>query len=183
MPASEPTPTPATSRRTGLLLAFSGALAGAGAAAIGATAWRRRQAGADPFGEETGRGLPAVPASPQAVKKGFETEDMSAALMGGLTVGLGLAIAVSIWLMVLMMHSFQASRQDAPTLTAQQQATIVAPLPHLQSDAVHELANFQHGEDERLFHYGWADAQHLRARVPIGVAVGRTVGQSLDGAP
>lgn len=178
-----PEPNPATPRRTGLLLAFSGALAGAGAAVIGSAAWRRRQVGTDPFSEETGRGTPAVPAAPQAVRKGFEVEDMSAALMGTLTVGLGVAIAVSIWLMVLMMHSFQASRREAPALTAQQRATIATPLPHLQSDAVHELANFQHGEDERLFHYGWADPQHRRARVPIGIAVGRTVGQSLDGAP
>lgn len=176
-------PVPAVPRRTGLLLALSGALVGAGAAVMGAAAWRRKQPADELFSEETGRGLPATPPSPQAARKGFETEDMSGAVMGALTVGLGVAIAGSIWLMVLMMHSFQASRQDAPPLTAQQQATIAIPLPHLQANPYLEIDNFRHGENDRLDRYSWTDPQHLRARVPLGIAIGRTVGQSLDSAP
>jgi len=176
-------PVPVVPRRTSLLLALSGAVVGAGAGVMGAAAWRRKQPTDQLFGEETGRGLPATPPSPQAARKGFETEDMSAALMGALTVGLGITIGGSIWLMVLMLHSFQAARQDAPPLTTQQQATIAIPLPHLQANPYLEIDNFRHGENNRLGRYGWIDPQHLRARVPLGVAISRTVGQSLDSAP
>lgn len=179
-----PEPTREHGRRNGVLLAFAGALAGAGAFAFGLAAKRRHQpSGDNPFDEETGRGLPAVPPSPQARRKGFETEDMSGALMGSLTVGLGAAIAIAIVLMVLMLHSFQARRADAPAMTAEQRALIVPPLPHLQAHPLQDLAAVRGGEAARLAGYGWADAQHTRARIPIGAAMERTVGQSLDNAP
>ena len=171
-------------RRNGILLAFAGAVAGVSALFMGQAARKRAlESGADPFGEETGRGKPSDPPAPQAVAKGFEIEDMSAAAMGLLSAGLAIAIAVSIWLMVLMLHSFQADREQAPALTAEQQAPIATPLPHLQAHPVRDLATLRQAQSDRLSHYGWADPQHARARIPIGEAMQRTIGQSLDNAP
>lgn len=182
----EPQPGPGDlhSGRNGVLLAFAGALAGAGALALGIAAKRRHQpSGANPFDEATGRGIPQTPPSRQAKSKGFETEDMSAATMGMLTIGLGLAIAVAIWLMVLMLQSFHARRDEAPSFTAQQQAPITPPLPHLQAAPYSDIAALRRHELGRLAAYAWVDPQHRRARIPIDVAIGRTVGQSLDAAP
>lgn len=183
-PATDPTPAPDHRRRNGTLLAFAGALAGVSALFMGQAARKRAlESGVDPFGEETGRGEPSDPPAPQAVAKGFETEDMSAATMGLLSAGLAIAIAVSIWLMVLMLHSFQADREQAPPLTAQQQAPIATPLPHLQDHPLRDIAALRRTEADRLDHYAWADPQHTRARIPIGEAMQRTIGQSLDAAP
>ena len=179
-----PAPAPDHRRRNGILLASAGAVAGISALFIGQAARKRAlESGADPFGEETGRGEPADPPAPQAVAKGFETEDMSAATMGLLSAGLAIAIAVSIWLMVVMLHSFQASREQAPALTAQQQAPIATPLPHLQDNPYRDIAALRQAQSDRLTHYSWADPQHARARIPIGEAMQRTIGQSLDSSP
>ncbi len=159
-----------------------GAVAGTGAALGGVFAWHRKQDREPPL-DASGRGEPGTPPSPQAARQGFETEDMSGALMGVLAVGLGVAIAVAIWLMVMMLHGFQASREAAPPLTAQQQADPPPPLPRLQPAPWHDLADVQRSELERLDRYGWVDPQHSRARIPIGVAMQRIVGQSLDPAP
>lgn len=171
-------------RRNGMVLLFAGAIGGVSALVMGKAARRRLQAtGDDPFGEETGRGEPATPPSGQAVEKGFETEDMSAATMGMLTVGLGVAIAVAIWLMVIMLQGFRADRREAPPLTAQQTAPLEPPLPHLQNNPPGDIAALRQRENVLLNHYGWVDATHQRARIPIGVAMSRTIGQTLDSAP
>lgn len=166
------------------MLAFGGAAAGVAAAAMGSLVWwRRRQAEADPFGEESGRGLPETPPSPQAVERGFETEDMSGGLMAWLSLGLAVAIGLSILAMILMLHAFNHSREEAPRLTAQQQTQIATPLPHLQAAPYSEIAALRRHENERLSQYGWVDPLHARARIPIDQALARMVGQNLDAAP
>lgn len=182
MPAADPGP--ARDRKGGLFLAFAGALAGAGAVAVGLAAKRRQQAsGPDPYGGETGRGIPATPPSPQARRQGFETSDMSAALMGTLTIGLGVTIAISIVLMVVLTSHFQAGRRAVPALTAQQVTPLVPPLPHLQAAPLLDIATLRAREAAALDGQGWTDPAHRSARIPIGVAIGQTVGQSLDAAP
>lgn len=171
-------------RWNGMVLLFAGAIGGVSALVMGKAARRRLQAtGNDPFNEETGRGEPATPPAPETLAKGFETEDMSAATMGMLTVGLGVAIAVAIWLMVMMLQSFKADRAEAPPLTAQQTASLEPPSPRLQNNPLGDIAALRLHELMLLNNYGWVDANHQRARIPIGIAIGRTVGQTLDSAP
>ena len=160
-----------------------GAVAGTGAALGGMLLRRRKQDDAPPLGDTTGRGLPEAPPSPQATRKGFETEDMSGGLMGLLTIGLGVSIGIAIWLMVMMLHGFQARRDTAPPLTAQQQADLLPPLPRLQPAPWHDLADQERRQRDRLDRYGWTGPGHDRARIPIGIAMGRTVDRSLDAAP
>ena len=182
MPDAERAP----ARRGRLLYAAGGAalgaVAGTGAALGGLFAFRRKQ-DALLHGPATGRGVPGTPPSPQARRKGFETEDMSGGLMGLLTIGLGASIAIAIWLMVMMLHGFQNRREAAPPLTAQQQADLLPPLPRLQPAPAHDLADQEHRQLERLDRYGWTGPRHERARIPIGIAMSRTVGQSLDPVP
>ena len=173
----------ATPRRIRLLLALSGSLVGVGGARLGRAAWRRRNQGGLTVDTASGRGMPETPPSPQAVRRGFETEDMSASLMATLSVGLGLAIAVSVWLMVVMLRGFGTAREHEQALTAAQVRPAATPLPHLQAAPLSELATLQQTQRDRLTRYGWADPRHERARLPIGVAVQRTVGQSLDATP
>lgn len=181
---SEPERIQSHRRRNGMVLLFAGAIGGISALVMGKAARNRLQAtGDDPFGEETGRGQPATPPAPQALEKGFETEDMSAAAMGMLTVGLGVAIAVAIWLMVIMLQGFRAERHEAPPLTAQQTAPLEPPSPRVQNNPVGDIVALRQHELVLLNNYGWVDATHQRARIPIGIAVGRTVGQTLDSAP
>ena len=85
--------------------------------------------------------------------------------------------------MVVMLHGFQARREAAPPLTGQQQTSLLPPVPRLQPAPWHDLSDVQHSELDRLDRYGWVDPQHRRARIPIGVAMSRSVGQSLDSAP
>ncbi len=160
-----------------------GAVAGTGAALGGMFVRRRKEENAPPLGDTTGRGLPETPPSPQAARKGFETEDMSGALMGLLTIGLGTSIGIAIWLMVMMLHGFQDRRDTAPPLTAQQQLDLLPPLPRLQPAPWHDLSDQEHRQLGRLDRYGWTGPRHDRARIPIGIAMGRSVGQSLDAAP
>ena len=171
-------------RLNGMVLLFAGAIGGASALVMGKAARRRLQAtGDDPFGEETGRGEPSTPPAPQTLKQGLETEDMSAATMGRLTAILGISVVVVTWLMVIMLQRFEAVRREAPPLTAQQTATLEPPSPRLQADPVGDIAALRHHEFVLLNNYGWVDANHQRARIPIGIAIGRTVGQTLDSAP
>ena len=173
----------ATPRRIRLLLALSGGLVGAGGAWLGQAMRRRRNPGGLTVDQASGRGMPETPPSPQAVRRGFETEDMSASLMATLSIGLGLAIAVSVWLMVVMLHGFRTGRGHEQALTAAQTRQVATPLPHLQAAPLSELATLQTRQRDRLAGYGWADPGHERGRLPIGVAIRRTVGQSLDSAP
>ena len=177
----------AAGRRGRLLYAAGGAalgaVAGTGAALGGMVVRRRKQEATPPGDNTTGRGLPEAPPSPQATRKGFETEDMSGGLMGLLTVGLGVSIGIAIWLMVMMLHGFQARRDMAPPLTTQQQADLPPPPPRLQPAPWHDLADQERRQQALLDRYGWTGPRHDRARIPIGIAMGRTVGQSLDAAP
>lgn len=132
----------------------------------------------------SGRGKPTVPASPQATSLGYETEDISASMVGRILAGFAATVIVSITVLFVMIHFFhRADNTDQPTLTAQQSADIVPPGPQLQSDPYRDLRN-QHGaEEQKLAGYAWADPAHTRARIPIGRAMALVAGRSLEPSP
>ncbi len=136
------------------------------------------------FDEASGRGTPTAPASEMAVRQGYETRDMSGALMMWLTMGLGAAIAVMIGLMLLLVGSFhQERRDDAPRLTAEQTAPLHPPKPNLQADPVTDLARLHAGEDALLHGYAWIDPGRTHARIPIKRAMTLMVGHTLEPMP
>jgi hypothetical protein len=134
--------------------------------------------------ERLGRGNPAVPASVQARGAGHETQDMRAGIMTRLVVGLGVAAAVMVFVMVGM-HTWLVGRQHRaePRLTAEQRVHIKPPAPNLQADPPRQIAHLNAAEDQLLGQYAWVDSTHTRARIPIDRAMALTVGHSLDTAP
>ena len=70
-----------------------------------------------------------------------------------------------------------------PPLTQQQRAAIVPPSPRLQDHPLHDIAMLRQRESDLLERYGWTDADHRTARIPIARAEALVTGRSLDPAP
>ncbi len=134
--------------------------------------------------ERLGRGEPTVPPSTEAQKAGHETLDLSGWTLTKLTAGLGAVVAVVIGAMVLL-HGYVVRGIEASDtgLTVEQTTPVVPPLPHLQATPVQSLEALQAREQAQLEGYGWTDAGHTRARIPIDRAMKLIVGQKLDTAP
>ena len=132
----------------------------------------------------SGRGEPTVPPNPKAESLGYETEDISASMVGRILGGFAATVIVSIALLFVMLHFFHgADNADQPALTAQQSADIEPPSPHLQRDPYAELRG-QHGaEEQKLAGYAWADPAHTRVRIPIDRAMALVAGRSLEPSP
>ena len=57
----------------------------------------------------SGRGKPTVPANPQAAGLGYETEDISASMVGRILAGFAGTVIVSVALLFLMLHFFRSA--------------------------------------------------------------------------
>jgi len=132
----------------------------------------------------SGRGEPTVPPDPKAASLGYETEDISASMVGRILGGFAAAVVVSVTLLFVMLHFFRgADNAGQPALTTQQSADIVLPGPRLQSDPYRDLRD-QHGaEEQKLAGYAWADPAHTRGRIPIDRAMALVAGRSLEPSP
>jgi len=132
----------------------------------------------------SGRGEPTVPPDSKAASLGYETEDISAAMVGRILGGFAATVVVSVTLLFVMIHFFRgADNAGQPALTAQQSADIVPPGPRLQSDPYRDLRD-QHGaEEQKLAGYAWADPAHTRVRIPIDRAMALVAGRSLEPSP
>jgi len=132
----------------------------------------------------SGRGEPTVPPNPKAESLGYETEDISASMVGRILGGFAATVVVSVMLLFVMIHFFRgADNADQPALTTQQSADIVPPGPHLQRDPYRDLRD-QHGaEEQKLAGYAWADPAHTRVRIPIDRAMALVAGRSLEPSP
>ncbi len=134
--------------------------------------------------DATGRGPPSTPPSAVARAAGHETGDMRGGVMGWVVAGL-FTVALSAALgMVGLGHLFESWQSAAlPDFTTQQTTRVQPPAPNMQADALGDIAKLRHSEDMRLTTYGWLDADHTHARIPIDRALPLVVGKSLDAAP
>ena len=152
-------------------------------AAIGATAIFRRKKGATaPESESTGgRGTRVGPINAPSLKAGYEVEDTNVrALVKVMVIAVGLGI-VSLVFVFWMFARFNTHYQDARTgLTSQQSAAIMPPLPHLQAEPYRDIDATIMEQQQRIETYGWDDAAHSRAHIPIIRAMRQVVGKSLD---
>ncbi len=134
--------------------------------------------------DASGRGAPTIPPSAGARRAGHETEDMDGRTMIALVIGLGVAVALVIGGIVLLLnfllHAHEAGR---PPFTAQQTAPATPPAPNLQADPQTDIVRLRAAENARLGGYGWLDPGHTRARIPIERAMSLMVGRSLDAPP
>lgn len=130
--------------------------------------------------QASGRGRPGTPASPAARESGHETRDMRGGLMAKLALLLGSVAFCMVFAMVGLRIWVTAAQRDAqPPLTREQTALITPPGPHLQRDALAEIAALHRREDELLGGYAYLDAGRTRARIPLDRAIALSVGQSL----
>jgi hypothetical protein len=134
--------------------------------------------------DDTGRGHPAAPPSAHAQAAGHETLDLDARSLAVLVLVLGTTVALVIGGIVLLLGVLRhADRTAQPSFTAQETTQIAPPAPTLQADPVPELARLRAAEDKRLHSYGWADAAHTRAQIPIDRAMTLMVGRGLGPPP
>lgn len=131
----------------------------------------------------SGRGLPGTPPSTRADRLGYEDDPMSARDMTLVLVGLAVFAIVSGGAAMGMTALFHGWNSLTPSFTPQQTARIVPPGPHLQTHPHAELREERARELQLLHAYAWLNAEHSRARIPIGRAVALTVGKSLDAGP
>lgn len=134
--------------------------------------------------EASGRGRPGTSPSLGARSAGHETDDMQGGLMGRLVLLLGVVALCMIFAMVgLRSWVISTHIADQPRLTAQQVETVSPPEPHLQKDPMADLARLRDGQDGKLDGYGFVDAAHNRARIPIDRAMALSVGHGLEPPP
>ena len=164
----------------------------AGAALLGAAtlfvrrshfAQLRTLAGAR-YDEASGRGRAGVPASPVAQEAGHEMRDMRGGLMGKLFLLLGSVAFCMVFAMIgLRVWVTNVQRASLPPLSREQTAIITPPGPHLQRDPLAEIAGLNRRQQARLNGYGYLDAGHTHARIPIDRAMALTIGQPLAPPP
>lgn len=154
-----------SSNRAGIVAAILAALALRGTGLV-----RHRD---DPAG-----GRPA----PKGEGEGHETRDVNVRNTVLVMAGLGLGAATVVGGMALLMHVFAAWQREAlPALTPQQTQALVPPPPNLQANPYADLDRERAADRARLDGYGYLDAEHTRARIPIDRAMQLAVGRSLDG--
>ena len=134
--------------------------------------------------EISGRGQPSVPPSAKSLGEGFEAEDISARQVAIILGILAATTAAVIGIVLIMGWRFEVSRNASnAVLTPEQTARVTPPSPHLQNNPFDDLARVQSRESRMLNTYGWINADHTRARIPIARAREISVGKSLDAGP
>ena len=137
-----------------------------------------------PGEDDSGRGSPGIPASRSARQAGHETTEASARAVGLVLAVFGLtAVGVIVGSVVGLNWIQRADRAARPPITTEQRADIVPPLPHLQVKPYDDLHEVRAHAAALLDQYGWADAAHTHARIPIDRAMALVVGKPLDPAP
>lgn len=133
--------------------------------------------------DASGRGAPQGPVNAPSLKAGYEVADtnvrvlviimvVSVALMVG-------GVAAVFWMYAGFDRHFRAP--DA-SMTVEQRAPIVPPLPHLQAEPFREIDATLLEQKRQLTTYGWGDPSHKQAHIPIERAMRLVVGKPLDPA-
>jgi hypothetical protein len=135
-------------------------------------------------GRRTGRGAFSHHPTQAAVGEGHEVRDLPATGLAMIIGTLGVSAALLVGVVFGMTALFQGwdKSRDAG-LTVQQVAAIVPPGPHLQTDPAADLRAQRAREQRALDAYGWLDAKHTLARIPIDRAMQIVNGRPLDDAP
>jgi hypothetical protein len=108
---------------------------------------------------------------PHDPSPGHERTDASPLVIGLFALGLVMMIVVVLLLLhwIFWRMETSAERKDAPPSSMAGQHAI--PEPRLQADPTADLGRLRSSEDERLSTYGWIDAEHTAARIPIDRAI------------
>jgi hypothetical protein len=127
---------------------------------------------------------PAGDPMEEAVRLGYEPEDARALDIARVLLIVAGTAGAAIGIVFLLVGMFTTNDRDAQApLTPQQRAQVQPPAPNLQADPLGDIARMRDRQQAALDGYGWADAAHDHARIPIRRAMALTVGHSLDAVP
>ena len=132
----------------------------------------------------TGRGRPIDAPSAAALAHGYETVDTNVRALV-IIIAISVALIVGGLASVFAVYASFArhDRASAQAMTLEQKATIMPPEPHLQADPYRDLNAALMEQTQVLTTYGWVDADHKQARIPIDRAMALVIGKPLDGQP
>lgn len=162
--------------------------AGLAWAAVGATAiydrfkpqgGARQTAPKDEF--VAGRGKRRGPINAPSLAAGYEVADTDVRALAIIMVVSVTLVVIGLATVFRMYASFDRHFQAADTsLTAEQRAPIVPPLPHLQAQPFRDIDAMLMEQKRRLTSYGWDSPAGQRAHIPIERAMLLMVGKPLD---
>ncbi len=129
----------------------------------------------------SGRGTPSHAPSAASLMHGYETDDTNIRKLAMIMIGsIGIMIA-GVATVFFMYTSFAKHDQAASgLLTRQQSAIIIPPEPHLQADPYRDIGAALMAQRQELTSYGWFDADHKRAHIPIDRGIALMIGQPFD---
>jgi hypothetical protein len=130
------------------------------------------------------RGQVSHAPSGEALREGYEVQDLSARSVAYIIATLATSAACLVGIVFLMIWLFTSWDKAANArFTPQQTVEQTPPWPHLQVNAAQDLRENRAREWQALHKYSWSDAAHTRAHIPIDRAMRIVVGQSLDAPP
>jgi hypothetical protein len=122
--------------------------------------------------------------SGEAVREGYEIQDLSARSLAYIIAALATSAACLVGIVFMMIWLFTSWDKAANArFTPQQAANQAPPWPHLQVNAARDLRENRAREWQALHKYSWDDAAHTNAHIPIERAMRIVIGQSLDAPP
>ena len=142
---------------------------------------RRRSPGTPTPGPATGRGRPISRPDAVSLAHGYETQDTDVRrLIIIMVVSTGLMIAGVAAVFAMYMAFSKQDRAAVGRLTRQQSAVIVPPEPHLQADPYRDIGAALMEQRQELSSYGWFDADHTKAHIPIDRGIALVIGKPFD---
>ena len=131
-----------------------------------------------------GRGRPRAPPSLEAERRGHEPQDADPRAIAISFATLGVTAIVLVFVLFGVLRLFHAQlAASRPLYTHEQSAQIEPPKPQLEAHPETDLHRELASQRRALEGYGWTDAAHTTAHVPIDRAMALVVGRSLDAAP
>ena len=135
-----------------------------------------------PLEEVSGRGEPAEGPDPESRESGYDLKDAKvSALIKIIAISLTTMIVSTTAVFYMFSRFDHAYREPDGTLTAEQRAPIVPPLPHLQAEPYRDIDAVLMEQTRRLTSFGWNSSDHTGAHIPIERAIQQVIGKPLDG--
>jgi hypothetical protein len=101
--------------------------------------------------------------------------DKSAIVKVGVQLVVVTVVSVALMWPLLKAFGHMEAKNDAAKVPMQAQRDAMAnrpfPAPVLQPGPQHDMRDMRHAQDAKLASYGWVDAAHTTARVPIARAM------------
>ncbi len=134
-----------------------------------------------PGPREAARGEPSTPPSAAALNAGYETEDISARDMGFIFATIAVVVFLLVGGVFIFINRMGAADHQRFVNRNEVPAAFYAPAgPLLQIQPRGDYAAYLRSQQIQLNQYGWENAAHSVAHIPVSRAMALVVGHSLD---